>query len=158
MGLKGYVVPQTTIPLAPGNDLTVRGLAFADLSKLLVNYGPQMILLYGQVWNEAKEGTLNAERVGTMIQTTLTEFPELTAEIIALAADEPDQAPMAAKLPPVRQMEALMAIIGHTLVSEAEVKKLVEIVTDAMERAGDLASNLTSGLTSTTGSGASAAA
>jgi hypothetical protein len=158
MGLKGYVVPQTSIPLAPDNNLTVRGLAFADLSKLLVNHGPQMILLYGTVWNEAKEGTLNAERVGTLIQETLTEFPQLTAEIIAIAADEPDQIEMAAKLPPVRQIEALMAIIGHTLVSEAEVKKLVEIVTDAMERAGDLASNLTSGLTSTTGSGASAAA
>lgn len=152
MGLMDYTVPSTDITLAPEKDgkpavsMTVRGLAFADLSALIVKYGPQLIMIYGKVFAEATAGTLDGARVGELIQTTLVECPELMAEIVVLASDTPSTPQalaIARKLPPGTQLEALLAIIEHTFVSEAEVKKLIEIVTKAMERATDLVVEMT---------------
>ena len=166
MGLLDYVVPSTEIPLAPARDgkpavsMVVRGLAFADLSALIVKYGPQLILIYGRVFAEAKEGKLDGARVGQLIQTTLVDCPELMAEIIVIASDtqsSPQALDVARKLPPGIQLEALLRIVEHTFVSEAEVKKLIEIVTKAMERAGDLVGKMTTA-PSTSGAGESDAA
>lgn len=154
MGLKDYVVPTTTITLAPGNTMPVRGLSFADLSALMNVHGPALILIYGRVYAEITEGTLNAKSVGQLVQTSFAEVPELVADIIAMAADEPDLAATARKLPPGLILEAMMAIIGHTFVSEAELKKLVETVTTMLEKAGGLAEQLTNDPASTDGSGA----
>lgn len=156
MGLKDYVVPTTTITLAPSdNTVTVRGLNFADITKLVNNHGPVLILLYGRVWAEVKAGSLDAAKVGQLIQTTLFETPLLIAETIAIASDEPDAVKQAAKLPPGVQVELVSAIIGHTFISEVEVKKLVEIATTMLERLGGLATTLTSEEPSTDGSSAS---
>ncbi len=151
MGLLDYTVPSTDITLAPAKGskpavtMTVRGLAFADLSTLIVKYGPQLIVLYGRVFAEAQAGKLDGGKVGEMVQTTLVECPELMAEMVVIASDTPvsDKAlGLAKKLPPGVQLEAIISIIEHTFVSEAEVKKLIEIVSKAMERAGDLVSKL----------------
>jgi len=157
MGLKDYVVPSTTVILAPTQaSVTVRGLNFADLTKLMNEHGAAMVLLFGRVWAQAKTGTLDGKSVGELIQTSLMEMPELAASMIAIAVDEPDATDMAAKLTPGVQIEILMAAIEHTFVSEAEVKKLVEAVTTMMEKAGGLATTLTGA--STDGSGESDAA
>lgn len=168
MGLMDYTVPSTDITLAPGKDgkpavsMTVRGLSFADLSTLIVKYGPQLIMIYGKVFAEAKAGKLDGARVGEMIQTTLVDCPELMAHILVLASDTtptPEALALARKLPPGVQLESLLAVTEHTFVSEAEVKKLIEIVTKAMERATDLVTKLTpETIPSQDGSGASAAA
>lgn len=167
MGLLDYTVPSTDITLAQAKDgkpavtMTVRGLAFADLSALIVKYGPQLILIYGRVFAEAKAGKLDGARVGQLVQTTLVDCPELMAEIIIVASDTPSTPQamaLARKLPPGIQLEALLSIIEHTFVSEAEVKKLVEIVTKAMERAGDLMGKMTETSPGQDGSGESAAA
>lgn len=155
MGLKDYVVPSTEVTLVPSpQKVTARGLNFADLSLLLNKHGPTLVLIYGRVWAEMQAGSLDSARVGDLIQTTLMETPELLADIIAVSVDEPDAADMAAKLTPGVQIEIISAVIGHTFVSEAEVKKLVEVVTKMMEKAGDLATKLTSEGPSTDGSGA----
>lgn len=167
MGLMDYTVPSTDITLAPSADgkpavsMSVRGLAFADLSALIVKYGPQLIMIYGRVFAEAKAGKLDGARVGELIQTTLADCPELMAEILVIASDtpvSPQSLDIAKKLPPGKQLEALFAIIEHTFVSEAEVKKLVEIVTKAMERAGDLVGKMTETIPGKDGSGVSDAA
>jgi len=159
MGLKDYVVPSTLVTLAPTtNTVTVRGLNFTDLSQLLNDHGPALVLIYSRVYAEVMAGKLDQQKVGDLIQTTLMETPRLIGDIIAIAAGEPDAADMALKLTPGVQLELMSAIIGHTLVSEAEVKKLVEAVTTMMEKVGDLATTLTSGVASQAGSGASAVA
>lgn len=159
MGLKDYVVPSTEITLAPSTaKVKVRGLNFVDLSSLINEHGPVLILIYGRVWAEIKAGNLDPAKVGQMIQTTLMETPELIGSIIALAADEPDAKQNAMTLTPGVQVEIISAVIGHTFISEAEVKKLVEIVTTMLEKAGDLATELTGTTASTDGSGASDAA
>lgn len=167
MGLLDYVVPSTEITLAQAKDgkpavsMTVRGLAFADLSALIVKYGPQLIMIYGRVFAEAKAGKLDGSRVGELIQTTLVDCPELMAEIVVIASDtpvSPQALEVAKKLPPGIQLEALLHIVEHTFVSEAEVKKLIEIVTKAMERAGDLVGRMTQTIPGKDGSGESDAA
>ncbi len=157
MGLKDYVVPSTEVTLVPTpTTVMVRGLNFADLTALLNEHGPVLILLYGRVMAEANAGTLTADRVGELIQTSLIEMPALMASIIARAVGEPEETELAGKLAVGVQIEILAATIGHTFVSEAEVKKLVETVTTMLEKAGGLATEMT--LPSQDGSGASAAA
>lgn len=154
MGLKDYVVPTRTIPLPGDQNMVVRGLSFNDISALVIDHGPRLLLVFNSVYEKAKAKTLTGGDVAGFIQETLTRSPELVAQIIAMAADEPGQAAQAAKLPPVVQMEAMQEIVALTFVSEAEVKKLVEIVTKAMEQTGDLMTTLNS--PSNGGSGASA--
>lgn len=159
MGLKDYVVPSTEVTLVPSTaKVKVRGLNFVDLTKLLNDHGPVLVMIYGRVWAEIKSGTLDPAKVGEMIQTTLMETPDLVGDIIAIAADEPDAKSHAMTLTPGVQVEIISAVIGHTFVSEAEVKKLVEIVTQMLEKAGDLAMSLTGVAPSTVGSGESDAA
>lgn len=158
MGLKDYVVPTTIVTLATDNLMSVRGLNFADITKLVHDHGPALILIYGKVYAEATAGTLDSATVGKLIQTTMAETPELIADIIAIAADEPSAAAKAKRLPPGVQLEAMLAIVGHTFVSEAELKKLVETVTTMLEKAGGLAAMLTSDKLSTDGSGESESA
>lgn len=160
MGLKDYVVPSTTVTLTPTKATVVaRGLNFVDLSKLINDHGPALILIYGRVMAEVQAGTLNKDTIGKLIQTSLVELPELMGSIIAIGVDEPELSATALKLGPLVQVEILSAIIGHTLISEAEVKKLVEIVTNMLEKAADLGTTLTDANDpSMNGSGASAGA
>lgn len=166
MGLLDYTVPSTEITLTPAKDgrpanlMTVRGLSFADLSALMVKHGAPLVGLYGTVIAEAQAGKLDGTRVGEMIQNTLTDCPELMAEIIVRASDTPvtpHALDLARKIPPTAQIESLLAITEHTFVSEAEAKKLVEIVTKAMEQATGLVTKLKTDLLKD-GSGESAAA
>jgi hypothetical protein len=167
MGLLDFTVPSTEVTLAapkggkPAVTMTVRGLSFADLSALLVKHGTPMIGLYGKVMAEAEAGKLDGSRVGQMIQMTLEECPELMAEVIVRASDTPvtpQSLELARKIPMTAQIEALLATVEHTFVSEAEVKKLVEIVTKAMEQATDLVGKINQTSPGKDGSGASVAA
>lgn len=159
MGLRDYVVPTKEIPLPGGGSFTVRGLGFNHLSTLVIDHGARLMLVFNAIYTKAQEKNLTGSDVAGFIQEALTKSPELVADIIVLASDEPvdEKTRSAARsLPPVTQMEAMTEIVALTFVSEAEVKKLVEIVTKAMEQTGGLMTVLNQ--PSTGGSGTSAGA
>ncbi len=128
MGLRDYQAPSSNIKLSDTNSFDVRGLTFADISKLATKHGAIMTFMYARFMDEKSKG-FTAEGVGGMIVAALDQFPEAVAYLIALAADEPDLTPIVLKLRPSVQAEAIEQIIAHTFVSEAEIKKLVEIAT-----------------------------
>lgn len=156
-GLRDFVVPTEQIPLdkAGKQSFGVRGLAFEDLSQLAIVHGPVMTSVFLEGYGAAITNTLTAEKVAHMIQDALTNAPGLVTDIICLAADEPELQDVVKKIPPVFQVQAIEKIVELTIVSEGELKKLVEIITRGMTGATGLVKDLSTA--STNGSGPSAA-
>ncbi|HJV26860.1 MAG TPA: hypothetical protein VJ673_14320 [Aromatoleum sp.] len=98
MSLQNFVIPTTTIPTAGGN-ITVRGLGVDDLSTLIRTHGDDVAPLL--------DGELN-------IDTLATTAPAMVADVIALAADAPEAAPTAARMPIAIQSRLLTEVFKLT--------------------------------------------
>lgn len=135
MGLRDFEVRREDIKLPDGkNSFAVRGLGLNDVTRLLALYGPTLTILFNKFIGDIRLQQLTPQSMGFVINEVLKEAPEIALKIIAIGADEdgtPDE-PKLVQIGVVAQAEALSAIIELTLISEAEVKKLVEIVTKAL--------------------------
>jgi len=72
------------------------------------------------------------------IQDTLIDAPRLVGDIIATAMDEPENADHAAKLPTGVQIQALFAVAQLSITTEAELKKVIGVVTTLIQTATTL--------------------
>jgi len=133
--LADYELPTKTVEIDAANSFTVRGLDFSDLVRLTHRHGPILGILYSRVIEIRDHGgeKLTPEGLGGMIAAAAAEFPDLVADLIATAAGEPGQVDKVRKLRFPVQMDAIHQIIGLTFVGEHELKKLMEIVTEAAE-------------------------
>lgn len=134
MGLQDFEVRREDIPLPNSGSFAVRGLGLNDVTRLMALYGPTLTILFNKFVGDIRLKQLTPEAMGFVINEVLKESPEIAFKIIAIAADE-DGTPGESKIPQIgiiAQMEALTRIVELTLISEAEVKKLVEIVTKAL--------------------------
>jgi len=158
MSIADYEIPTETVPIDAKHSFTVRGVDFSDLSALAYRHGPVLGLLYSRVTKLNEKGSaFRPEDLGAMLTSSAREFPDLVADLIAVAADEPDQAKKIRKLRFPVQVDALHKIVGLTLIGEHELKKLLEIVAEAAEattRAVKLATRPTNSAPSGNGSGA----
>lgn len=132
-GLGSYSPRKEKVVIDNDADFFVRGIAFRDVTELLRKHGPVAVAIYAQV--KAASNLGQDSTLAQLVMKALEDFPEAVAEVIALAADDTSQAALenAGRLPLPIQMEALEKIIGLTFAGEAEVKKLVEIVTRMLE-------------------------
>lgn len=131
MSLASYTPPSTTVELPRGGSLTVRGLAAEDISTLLRRHGQELETLYAK----AVSGEIPEKAVAAMMmQTVLQSFPYLAADIIALAADEPENYETAAKLPLPTQMTLLTAIFNNTFETEDDVKNFLAAFVTAAQK------------------------
>lgn len=139
MSLKSFVIARSIIgdPEDPTQNFSVRGLNLNDLTRLLIDHAPAMMKLYAD-FVATKDGKgpsdmFTSEMVKDMLRKALGEAPELIFGLIAYASDEPDEIELASKLPVILQLEAMEQIVLLSIRSEAELKKLQEMVLRIIE-------------------------
>ena len=156
MSIADYEFPSKPIAIDPTHSFRVRGLSLHDLTRLMHSHGPALGMIYNRAASLMKTvkdpntGTTDTimptgEEIGELLMTLAQEFPDLIADAIAYAADEPAMAAKVKKFRLPVQIEALYEIVGLTIVGEHEIKKVLEIVTKAAE-------NLTLTINNVTGS------
>ena len=131
MGLRDYAVPMEKVDIDGKTSFDVRGISFEDMTKIVLRHGPMCVMMYQEFIQTKDKFGLRPEVLGQFISTSMVRFPEAVTDIIAIGADEdfPELREIVRKLPVVVQVDALSKIIGLTFTGEADVKKLVEIVT-----------------------------
>lgn len=154
MALKDYAIRTHTISIDKKTDFTVRGISFEDVTRLVNKHGPVAAMAYAKFTAAKTEHDLRPEVVGLLLNEVLTQFPEALAEMIAIAADEPDSAGTVARLPVGVQLDAVEKIIDLTFTGESDIKKLVEIVTRMALRVQGGVESLTNSIPSGSGNGA----
>ena len=118
-------LPTAEIPVGGDQSLTVRGLSFSDLSDIWRDNADVLDKLYREHIVEREEMPPADE----LAKAVLAEAPRIVALIVAHANDEPEQSDVVSKLPGVTQIGALVEVARLTFHSEAEIKKLMETVT-----------------------------
>jgi hypothetical protein len=127
MGLRSLRLPSSDVQVPGGDSFAVRGLSLQDVSILVRNHGATMTLMFDRYMRQAEEGLPPAD-MATMGRTLLEIAPDAAAEIIALAAGEPDAIDVVRVLPLPVQVDALDKIMGHTFTTDQDLKKVVETV------------------------------
>jgi hypothetical protein len=122
-----------------GDTFAVRALSLNDVMALSTQYGPALAGLYQKFIKSAVDGDeLGGMDLALIGKTLVESSPDLAVAIIAYGAGEPKEIENAKTLPFPTQLEALQAIFEFTFASEADVKKVLEIVTVAMEKTTSL--------------------
>jgi len=133
--ISGLTLPTREIEL-PGGDqtITVRGLGATDLTVLTEAHLPKIVAVYTAVQKDVLAG-MTPDMLQATIKTVLNLAPEVAAHAILIANDDPNPEEgmgKVMKLPAPVLVNALFALFELTLHSEAEVKKLLEAILDAM--------------------------
>lgn len=126
--LKGYTPPNKSVAV-PGNDpLVLRGLSLNDINFLVTGFKPEIMKVFKQFDGLiAGKGMENLD-LGTLVVVVFESAPPLAAAIIAVAADEADEATAVMRLPISVQLEAIKAIGDLTFQGEGGAKNVAEAV------------------------------
>ena len=127
MGLRDVAIARAVIP-AGGTTLSVRGLSFADLSRLVIDHRDDFIAAVATVRGS------DAVDMGAMAAEIARMAPGLVAKVIALACDEPDLTEAAGSLPAPEQMDVLMAVGKLTFVEPGAAPKFFASLTGLLEQ------------------------
>lgn len=139
MSLKNYKAPTVTVPLDGENSFEVRGLSLEHLIETFKKHTEDMEAVFKKFMDEREEGApLTVAAIRQLAEFILLETPKMAYQLIAQAANEPDAADVVKTLRFPVQVDALLAIAELTITSEAELKKLVEAVTKAINRVTSL--------------------
>jgi hypothetical protein len=133
MSLREYVVGCRTINLPNDKKMSVRSFGFDDIQYLLVNkHGliDTALKLFGE--SGFNGDSADPQQVREFGVSLLAALPELVAELIAIAADEPDMGDKARRLPAPVQLEALMAIYELTFTEPDSVKNFFDRLASLM--------------------------
>lgn len=115
--LSSIVIPRHTVEAGVGT-FAVRGLTFADLSRLVADHRAEI--------EEATEiVTASGDDMGAIAAAIAGKLPRLASAVIACAADEPDMAATAALLPIPVQLDALVAVGRLTFADEGALPKFL---------------------------------
>lgn len=129
-----------TVMLPKGEFFTVRGLALSDISRLIrvrahdiEGFFQKFMVEREQVMSSLDPqvaSKMSATKFGTDL---LTKAPDLAAEIIACASDEPTLAHKVKRMPFPTQLDALEKITALTFIEEEGAKKAIETVMRALK-------------------------
>jgi hypothetical protein len=135
MSIAGYEAPRETVKRPDGVKFSVRALTLEDITILMRNhYAPIASLFDKYVVREvalqaAKDGDagpgLDLDISEDVLVGILEQAPQLIAEVIARAAEEPDQAHLVKMFSVGTQLEAVLKIVTLTLEAEGGGKKLI---------------------------------
>lgn len=115
-----------SVKLAKG-DLTLRGLSLSDILSLYRANAEALRKLYTQVTLDTGQ-KLSLENESDVVALIAASAPEIVAQIIAMAADEPTAVDVARRLAFPVQIEALEKIGKLTFSQEGGPKKVVEAI------------------------------
>lgn len=129
--LREVVTATRQIPLDGEDYIEVRGLSLADLTELFRKHTTVLTNKFDDVMAARQAGVagIDMDVVQTIVEDALVEAPSLVGDLIACAMDEPENAADAAKLRAGVQIQALMAIAELSITTEAELKKVLGVVT-----------------------------
>lgn len=127
MGLRDLRLPSSEVPVPGGDSFAVRGMSLQDVSVLVRHHGAAMTLLFDRYIKQSGEG-LPAADMATMGRALLEIAPDAAAEMIALAAGEPESIDIVRTLPLPVQVDALDKLMAHTFTTEQDLKKVIETV------------------------------
>ena len=157
MSLKDLELPEARVQVTDEVFFTVRGLSLSDISVLLNSHGKELGLIFNKVKDElqGRSDGITANDVQHFARVIFDKAPDLVAKAIALAADDPGEEDKIKRLRFTVQIIAIQEVLRLTFTTEAELKKLVEIVIQWLGKINAEAEHLTSRLTSIVGSGES---
>lgn len=150
------IIPFTNKDGSEGS-IEVRGITVADVMQAAHKYGPQLVVAFGKIWASGGQSLQEAD-VRNLIWEVSTEFPDVLAAVLAMAADEYNEKGIALmrRLPMDKQAEVVKSVFGLSFASEGSLEKLVALVVEWLGEVRQAMEAVT--LTSTTGIGDSAAA
>lgn len=109
--------------------LEVRGLSFQDFTQLFMQHGKALDkvleFIEGGDAAQAMASTFDVKAFG---EGVITKAPQLVAQLIALAADMPDQATQVARMPLPVQMKLLQAIYRLTVEEAGGLADFLQLV------------------------------
>lgn len=133
--LKSIKIQRAEVPLEDGQSFEVRAISTNDLMVLVSEHGPTLGVIFGKLTSGGQTpGSLSNESVQGLIFEIAREFPEIAAEVIALAADAYDAEGVtrAGELPVTTQVDAIERVFNLTFASEGSVKKFMETLSRMM--------------------------
>ena len=104
-----FEVPREKVSWISGGKeygVEVRGINDEDLISLLKGHKDQLVKAFEAIESKGE----SIEKLEEFGPELLSEFPELVAKLIALAADNPDGAPVVRKWPAPIKLRALITI------------------------------------------------
>lgn len=154
MALKNITIPEQSIKVGDG-EITVRGISLSDLMTIVNVYGPEAAMAFGKI---QKTDSLDVKDIRKLVGSLTTEFPDMVAAAIALAADSytPENMEMLKRIPFHKQIEVIEAMFSLTFTQEGEIKKLIVSLTGMMAEVSGALTEVQ--LPSQAGTGESAAA
>lgn len=120
MALGDLVFPTTTINVGDSS-FTVRGLTFADVTRMIDAHRQDLETLVNRGMALSTGSQTSFEQWLPLIQT----MPDLAAKIIACASDEPEAVEAARRLPLPVQLDALIAIGNLTFAQPGGLGKFI---------------------------------
>jgi hypothetical protein len=128
MSLKDIVLPKETVEFS-GGTFAVRGLSFNDVLTLVNDHRPAIEPLFLQAISGGLP-TGDQFELGMML---VEKAPDVVAQAVALAADEPDAAEMFKKLPIDVQLDAIERVMRVTFALVGDPKKFVQTLLRIVE-------------------------
>jgi len=125
MTLASYTPPSAKVPIGSDKTIIVTGLSLQAIEILIRTHLPDIEELFDLF---VDGGNLGQDDIKKLAVTLATRAPGFTANVIALAAGEPDATANAAKLPFPVQLHALSDIGRLTFAEVGGVKKFMETV------------------------------
>lgn len=140
MGLKDYKFGSRQVKTS-GGDITVRGLNFADLTRLVREHTAEVVSLFGEAQAQSSL-PVNEQDFTAFIAKAMHTAPKLVAAAIAIGMDESgeENEQIVQKWPVGVQIGLIEAIGEETFAIEGGVGKVLEIVTRMMNGASNLRS------------------
>lgn len=131
MGLRDFKPPTKTVSLGEGNALTVRALGFDDIQFFIVHRHGLITaaLEFLDETGNVDPSAVDQEALKSAGAVLLAKMPLLVAELIAIAADEPESADAALELSAPLQLELLMSIYEMTFTEPDSLKKFFDHLT-----------------------------
>ncbi len=127
-------IPKKTVQVAGSEDtFDVRGLNFIDIDAIWVSFKDEIEVLFAEFAEKDHDPAMPE-----IVQTVMRQAPDLAAKIVAVACDDPDEVATAKLLPAVTQVQALMGIVTLTVDSADTLKKILDDLTQGLERANEV--------------------
>ncbi|MCB1865173.1 MAG: hypothetical protein KDG50_07055 [Chromatiales bacterium] len=117
--------PETRGVKFSGGSFEVRGISLEDLAVLVRTHLPDLETLF-QLFERAEE--IDGGDLDSLAAAVFREAPGFVANVIALAAGEPDEAPTAQLLPFPVQVQVIKDVAELTFSEVGGVKKFLTIV------------------------------
>lgn len=130
MGLKDYKPKRHEIKIEGEVIAEVRGLTLVDFSTLIHTHLPDLDALFDLF---TKGGDINQTDFETLAMGVVTDAPGFAANLIAIAADDPEGGPAAMTLPAFTQIETLKKIAELTFVDVGGPKKGMEMIASLLK-------------------------